>query len=309
MLSLAAFGGLRVAEIAGLDRDDIIEAKGLVRVRHGKGDKERIVPLHPDVLTALRVLPMPRCGPIFVRPHGGKFPPNRLGVVVARYLRDLSIDATAHQLRHWFATSVYAATHDIRVTQEFLGRSRPLDHGRLHWRRRGSDAESSVFTLPAVIGALLPCLGVHRVFRAFGPRSSGASWGQSFGLLREFGLGALETGVEQCDRAVDQLPVLGGGVARPWRTFARPRRRTASSACLRRYGVRAASAICSAWVLSWSTDDFELVDSSVRSSPSLCRGSRWLASEFSGRRTSCASCRDLLEDGCDRLVDAFYCFE
>jgi len=49
MLTLAAFAGLRVQEIDGLDRDDILEAKGLIRVRHGRGAKERIVPLHPDV--------------------------------------------------------------------------------------------------------------------------------------------------------------------------------------------------------------------------------------------------------------------
>ena len=125
ILLLAAFAGLRVAEIAGLERDDVIETKGLIRVRHGKGDKERILPLHPDVLAALRVLPMPRNGPIFVRPRGGKFPPNRMGVVISRYLRELGIDATGHQLRHWFATVVYARGHDIRVTQELLGHSDP----------------------------------------------------------------------------------------------------------------------------------------------------------------------------------------
>lgn len=47
MLSLAAFAGLRCQEIAGLDRDDIIEAKGLIRVRYGKGAKERISPAPP----------------------------------------------------------------------------------------------------------------------------------------------------------------------------------------------------------------------------------------------------------------------
>ncbi len=75
MLYLAAFAGLRVQEIAGLDRDDIIEAKGLIRVRYGKGAKERIVPLHPDVLEALRCLPMPKNGALFVRPRGGRHLP------------------------------------------------------------------------------------------------------------------------------------------------------------------------------------------------------------------------------------------
>jgi len=28
---------------------------------------------------------------------------------------------TAHQLRHWFGTNLYAQSHDIRITQEMLG--------------------------------------------------------------------------------------------------------------------------------------------------------------------------------------------
>jgi integrase/recombinase XerC len=125
MLSLAAFAGLRISEIAGLDRDDVIEAKGLIRVRHGKGDKERIVPLHPDVLAALHCLPMPRTGALFIRPWGGRHLPYTVGNVINRYLADLGINATAHQLRHWFATEIYSATHDIRITQELLGHSDP----------------------------------------------------------------------------------------------------------------------------------------------------------------------------------------
>jgi integrase len=82
MLRLAAFAGLRVQEIAGLDRDDIIEAKGLIRVRHGKGQKERIVPLHPDVLAALRCVPIPKTGAIFVRPRGGRHLPYTVGIAI-----------------------------------------------------------------------------------------------------------------------------------------------------------------------------------------------------------------------------------
>ena len=65
MLSLAAYAGLRCQEIAGLDREDVLEAKGLLRVVKGKGGVERIVPLHPEALAALRCLPMPRSGALF----------------------------------------------------------------------------------------------------------------------------------------------------------------------------------------------------------------------------------------------------
>jgi len=125
MLTLAAFAGLRVAEIADLERDDVIEAKALLRIRHGKGDKERVIPLHPDVLTALRGLPMPKTGALFLRPRGGRYSPNALSVTISRYLRGLGIDATAHRGRHWFATETYAHGHDIRTVQELLGHSDP----------------------------------------------------------------------------------------------------------------------------------------------------------------------------------------
>ncbi len=83
------------------------------------------MPLHPVVLEALRCLPMPRTGAIFVRPRGGRFTGNRLSVVISAYLSEHGIDATAHQCRHWFATETYAACHDIRIVQELLGHSDP----------------------------------------------------------------------------------------------------------------------------------------------------------------------------------------
>jgi integrase/recombinase XerC len=125
MLSLAAFAGLRVQEIAGLDREDIVEPRGLIYVRRGKGAKGRIVPLHPEILSALRRLPMPETGRLFDRPRGGRYPPPVLSSEINGYLKGLGIDATAHQLRHWFATEIYSATLDIRTAQELLGHAHP----------------------------------------------------------------------------------------------------------------------------------------------------------------------------------------
>jgi integrase/recombinase XerC len=48
-----------------------------------------------------------------------------VGNAIGHYLHDLGINATGHQLRHWFGSEVYANTHDIRVTQELLGHSSP----------------------------------------------------------------------------------------------------------------------------------------------------------------------------------------
>ena len=80
------------------DRDDIIEAKGLIRVRNGKGDKERVVPLHPDALARSGASPCPRQVPSsWGDVEGGS--PARLSAVIAGYFREHGIDATAHSVR------------------------------------------------------------------------------------------------------------------------------------------------------------------------------------------------------------------
>ena len=69
--------------------------------------------------------PMPKTGYLFRRLRGGPYSPNWLSACVSRYLKEMGINATAHSMRHWFASEVYANCHDIRVTQELLGHSDP----------------------------------------------------------------------------------------------------------------------------------------------------------------------------------------
>lgn len=122
---LAAFQGLRCQEIAGLRREDVSETDGLLRVVHGKGGHERMLPLHPQARAALLALPMPRVGWVFTRARGGKYSANALSTYFNRFLHDNGVASTAHQLRHWFGTQLYQATADLRLTQEMLGHSDP----------------------------------------------------------------------------------------------------------------------------------------------------------------------------------------
>jgi len=124
-LLLGAYEGLRAQEIAGLTREDVEDDHGVLRVVYGKGGKERAVPLHPEVLEALRSLPMPNSGDLFRRPLGSKMTADYLAHRVTAYLHESGSAATVHKLRHWFATSVYRATRDLRLTQELLGHSSP----------------------------------------------------------------------------------------------------------------------------------------------------------------------------------------
>ena len=120
-LLLAAYMGLRCQEIAGVRREDVLEDEGLLRVVKGKGGVERLIPLHPEILDALRALPMPRHGWVFTGARGGPYSPEHLSHDFNAFLRAAGVHATAHQLRHWFGTNLYAQTHDIRLTQEMLG--------------------------------------------------------------------------------------------------------------------------------------------------------------------------------------------
>lgn len=121
ILSLMAFEGLRAQEVAGLFRDDVAEtlAIPMLFAMRGKGDKPRAVPLHADTAAALAALPMPRTGRIF----DGR--PWKISHIVNTFLHGLDIDASAHQLRHWYGTETYQLCHDLRMVQELMGHSSP----------------------------------------------------------------------------------------------------------------------------------------------------------------------------------------
>lgn len=122
-LLLACMQGLRCQEIAGLAREDVLDRDGLLRVVKGKGGKERLVPLHLDVLAALERRGMPERGPVFIQAGGRVCTAALVSHKVSTFLHECGSTATGHQLRHWYATRFYALTHDIRLTQEMLGHS------------------------------------------------------------------------------------------------------------------------------------------------------------------------------------------
>lgn len=122
---LAAFQGLRCQEIAGIQREDVMDEQGLLLVAKGKGGKQRTLSLHPQTLEALVALPLPKRGYLFTRPMGGPYPPHDLSRKFNLFLDSAGVGATAHQLRHWFGSNLYAESRDIRMTQEQMGHSSP----------------------------------------------------------------------------------------------------------------------------------------------------------------------------------------
>lgn len=125
-LCLGAFQGLRCMEMASLTRESVRDRDDPpMLVVLGKGNKERVVPLNIHAERALRLYGLPQTGPVFIDRWGKQISPEAVSREIARFFRAENIPATAHQLRHRFGSQVYAATRDIRLTQELLGHASP----------------------------------------------------------------------------------------------------------------------------------------------------------------------------------------
>lgn len=124
ILTAAAYAGMRCCEIARLARDDIGTGPEPHVRAQGKGDKVRYIPLHPALAAALEVHGIPRTGPILRRVDGRPMPAWKVSHTANRYLHGIGIDATAHQLRHWFASKTYRTTgHNLLLVSKLLGHS------------------------------------------------------------------------------------------------------------------------------------------------------------------------------------------
>jgi integrase/recombinase XerC len=113
--------GLRSSEVVGLDLADVDFEQERVHVRHGKGGKDRVVPLGEEashwVRTYLREarpeLARGAADALFVSTRG-----RRLDTSTVRRLMP-----HPHRLRHAFATHLLEGGADLRVIQELLGHS------------------------------------------------------------------------------------------------------------------------------------------------------------------------------------------
>lgn len=115
MIRLGAECGLRRGEIARVHSDDVVaDSAGRSLIVRGKGDKQRIVPL-PDDLAGII---MDARGYLFPGRFGGHVEESYIGDHISRLLPD---GYAAHTLRHRFATTAYATTHDLFVVAELLG--------------------------------------------------------------------------------------------------------------------------------------------------------------------------------------------
>jgi len=129
--------GLRLLEGVSLQVKDIDGARQMVHVRHGKGGKDRCVPLPEAALTLLRKYWTTHRNPTWLFPsvHSSSSPAQAVsfmhetGVQKAfgAAVRESGVkkDATVHTLRHSYATHLLEAGVNLRVIQAYLGHASP----------------------------------------------------------------------------------------------------------------------------------------------------------------------------------------
>lgn len=149
-LCLGAYAGFRCKEIAGLQRQDILEHEGLLIVSNPKGDSGRVLALNPVLLSALVDYGMPRTGYVFLSRHRRPFAPKTVSDKVARYLRSVGVEGTEHRLRHSFGTSFYRRSRDIRLTQEVMGH-RSLDTTAIYTEVDVAESAPVIFSLGSAV--------------------------------------------------------------------------------------------------------------------------------------------------------------
>jgi integrase/recombinase XerC len=129
ILEVLYAAGLRVSELTGLCWRDIDEELGMVIVRAGKGNKDRVVPLGEPALEALQswraATPAASSpdAPVITNLRGRRLTPRSVQKMLARRLLAAGVDGalTPHGLRHCFATHMLNAGSDLRSIQEMLG--------------------------------------------------------------------------------------------------------------------------------------------------------------------------------------------
>jgi integrase/recombinase XerC len=139
MFELFYSSGLRLAELVGLDLDDVNLQSGEAQVT-GKGRKTRIVPVGRQALAAIAAWLLQRqplmsrrdgipgearddTAALFISQRGTRLTPRSVQLRLSRWALQAGLGQHVHphMLRHAFATHVLQSSGDLRAVQEMLG--------------------------------------------------------------------------------------------------------------------------------------------------------------------------------------------
>jgi integrase/recombinase XerD len=132
VLELLYSTGLRRSEVLKLSVYDIEPLRGTLRVRQGKGRKDRIVPIGERALAWVqRYLDESRPQlvvdahepALFLNRRGRRYSPTHMGLLARRYIEAAGVGkrGACHLFRHTMATLMLENGADVRYIQEMLG--------------------------------------------------------------------------------------------------------------------------------------------------------------------------------------------
>jgi site-specific recombinase XerD len=128
--SVLLFAGLRAQEALNLGLHDVNLTEGVLTVRHGKGNKDRIIPINEKLKVALQCYLRERArlnrefSKFFTSLRGNQaFSYGGLKNAVKRLKQVTKVEFSPHRLRHTFATLMLWGGCDIRSLSEMLGHS------------------------------------------------------------------------------------------------------------------------------------------------------------------------------------------
>lgn len=119
MITLAAYQGLRIHEVVKVRGEDIDLNNGFLTVS-GKGHVTVRLPLSDAVIQLAGT--MPRTGYWFPR-GDGHIKANSASDTVSKAMKRAGVRASAHALRHWYATALLSRGAHLRTVQELLRHS------------------------------------------------------------------------------------------------------------------------------------------------------------------------------------------
>jgi integrase/recombinase XerD len=133
ILELLYSTGVRRLELIGLSLHDLDATRGTVHVRHGKGDRDRVVPTGERALAWVekyieevrpRLVVNDDETTLFLTQHGHPFTPSALTYIARQYIEATGKEGACHAFRHAMATATLENGADIRFIQEMLGHAK-----------------------------------------------------------------------------------------------------------------------------------------------------------------------------------------
>ncbi len=119
----------RLSEVAALNRKDVADGRRKEAIVRGKGDKERFIFITPEARAAILIYISERKDtfePLFIshgRKYGSRFTKMSLWRIISRQAKQLGMDVSPHDFRHYRARQMLEQGAPLEAIQEILGHS------------------------------------------------------------------------------------------------------------------------------------------------------------------------------------------